>query len=538
MGIPGLMKFFLDKYTRETIILNKIDEKENEILYIDANCLFHPQCFKIIAMMEEDKTSPKESVLENKMFARIIQYIEYLIHYVKPKQVYIAVDGPAPLAKLSQQRKRRFKSVIYNEMKDELKKKHKIPPGSTNWTNTVITPGTEFMEKLHKILLKYCKDNNIIYSSYHENGEGEHKILQYMKKHPTQNAIIYGLDADLFMLSMASHQSNIYLLREASQISDTKTNPHIVEEELNFISINTIKECINNHIKEIIKGKNPKMKVTDYFCDDYIFICCFLGNDFLPHFPSIDIKRYGLEILLDSYTDMYIFFKKNLYKDGIIDNVFLRHLFENLADREKLYFEDILPNHLYKIARRRCYATTNYERELWEIDNMKFKFNDNVRLGVGKLEQYRKRYNNHYNLADMNNVCKNYLEGLKWVLQYYFDECPTWQWQYEHETAPFISDLFSFFKKYKCNMNKIQFTNEPPLKPLEQLLAVIPKQCDNLLPKSYIKITEIYPKNIELDLLNKDQFWQCEPILEPIDIKKIKELTKDCKLTNKEKQRN
>ena len=39
--------------------------------------------------------------------------------------------------------------------------------------------------------------------------------------------------------------------------------------------------------------------------DDYIFICFLLGNDFLPHMPSISIKQGGIDILLEAYCRIF-----------------------------------------------------------------------------------------------------------------------------------------------------------------------------------------------------------------------------------------
>ena len=157
------------------------------------------------------------------MIKRIINYINYLIDYVKPTElIYIAVDGVAPVAKLNQQRKRRYKSVIDNQIKYNLQRKYHIPHNES-WSNIVITPGTNFMIKLDKALIKLKNTNNkIIYSSYQEPGEGEHKILQYIKnniKPDTQDYnVIYGLDADLIFLTFASGVNNLLLLRELQHL--------------------------------------------------------------------------------------------------------------------------------------------------------------------------------------------------------------------------------------------------------------------------------------------------------------------------------
>ena len=146
------------------------------------------------------------------MIKQILKYMDFLIGYVNPKkQVYISVDGVAPMAKMSQQRKRRYRAVDDAKIKDDIRRKYNKETFEY-WNNTVITPGTEFMEKLHLSILDYIskrKENKIIYSSFHTFGEGEHKILQDIKINNSQSFVIYGLDADLIFLSLAC-QKKIY----------------------------------------------------------------------------------------------------------------------------------------------------------------------------------------------------------------------------------------------------------------------------------------------------------------------------------------
>ena len=110
-----------------------------------------------------------------------------MIEYVNPKNlVYIAIDGVAPIAKIKQQRSRRFKSVKDKFLFNNIKKKHGKDVGN-NWNNSAITPGTDFMDKITASIIEFCetykkKDLKIIFSTANTPSEGEHKLLQYIKK--------------------------------------------------------------------------------------------------------------------------------------------------------------------------------------------------------------------------------------------------------------------------------------------------------------------------------------------------------------------
>jgi 5'-3' exoribonuclease 1 len=169
---------------------------------------------------------------EEEMFMRIFQYIENLFNIAKPKKLlYMAIDGVAPRAKMNQQRSRRFR--VAKETRDlvnNLLSKGKKPPSDLFDTNC-ITPGTQFMAKLSEHIKFYIRKKikedpswrniKIIYSGHEDPGEGEHKIMDYirhLKAQPdwdlNQTHCLYGLDADLIMLSLASHEPYFSLLRE------------------------------------------------------------------------------------------------------------------------------------------------------------------------------------------------------------------------------------------------------------------------------------------------------------------------------------
>ena len=128
MGIPGFFGWLLKKYKRGYITMNSLSNIDE--LYIDANCMLHPSCFKIL-----DKTHFPNANLENEMIEVCIQDLDNLIKYVNPKvKLYVAVDGVAPFAKITQQRSRRYKSLVENQLKNKIKKNFGIPIND-KWSN-------------------------------------------------------------------------------------------------------------------------------------------------------------------------------------------------------------------------------------------------------------------------------------------------------------------------------------------------------------------------------------------------------------------
>jgi 5'-3' exonuclease len=580
MGVPGFFLWLWKNYKttnfvfqKEKIIIEditkytKIDEKklerlkykneENQLLLydldnidyllIDTNCLIHPMCFKILAENQDIKNQDK---LEGRMIEQVLNYITYLVDYVKPKKgVFIAIDGVAPVAKIKQQRSRRFKSVHDRELFDKIKAKHGKPI-SNFWNNSAITPGTIFMEKLHHAIIKWSEESKlqVIYSSCNTPSEGEHKLLQFIRNNQKENKnfsyVLYGLDADLIFLALSTNNDNIYLLREANQMN--KNEP---AEKLNYVSIKIMKECIvETMTKEYkdtlfgnLKTNLPEVKLNNNnLINDFIFLCYLLGNDFLPHLPSLDIHKDGIEYLITSYIEVFTDMQsdKQIYlldiKEKIkINTEFLQKIVEKLVEKE----EGVLREH-FATGRRRMNNNSGdeYEKEMFKIENLQFKIIDPIQLGSDNPIEWRKRYYKHYfgceTEESIENFCKlfvrNYLIGIKWVTMYYFDKCPSWDWYFPYEHPPFLSDILKYMGEVK--MNKITFSEGKPLKPFLQLLCVLPQQSNYLVPNCLKKImtngnsslAHLYPIDFEQDFLNKSKYWMAIPSLPPLEIDFVK----------------
>ena len=189
MGVPGFFMWLMKQYKNKAIVFSKSKALVNspihsiDYLLIDMNCMIHPECFKTL---EDMKTTDIDKI-EAKMRNNIILYLEKIIEHNMPhKGIFLAVDGVAPVAKMKQQRFRRFKSISDKELYDNLRRKHK-KENPVYWNNSAITPGTNFMKFLNLRIIDWISDYTkkhkleIIYSSCNEPGEGDYNLLEIIK---------------------------------------------------------------------------------------------------------------------------------------------------------------------------------------------------------------------------------------------------------------------------------------------------------------------------------------------------------------------
>lgn len=172
-------------------------------------------------------------ITEEQIWIGVFNYIDHLFSKIKPKKFFfLAIDGVAPRAKMNQQRSRRFRTAREaDEIKQKALEKGEELPEEDAFDSNCITPGTEFMKKLTQelryfIAKKVSEDANwrgveIVLSGPEVPGEGEHKIMEYIRLakaqpdyDPNVRHCLYGLDADLVMLGLLSHDPHFALLRE------------------------------------------------------------------------------------------------------------------------------------------------------------------------------------------------------------------------------------------------------------------------------------------------------------------------------------
>lgn len=529
MGVPGFFAWLLKNYKNHVLTT---DNPKIDYLFLDFNCLMHPMCFKVL---EENLNWKNKDSLEDAMIKKIIEYLDHIVEFVQPKKcIYIAIDGVCPMTKVKHQRLRRFKSVADTKYITELKNQYNIPVANY-WSNASITPGTEFMKKITDALSEHCKQNlkkltkKVIFSSAQTPGEGEHKIMNFIKRRrigTNTTVAVYGLDADLIFLSMATGKSNMYLLREYKEV-----NKGISEFPFIWVNVDKLKDCVVDVFK--VHEVDTSNLNNDELVRDFIFLCYLLGNDFLPQLPNLNIHDGGIDTLISVYKDaisgspLVNFHSKS---DISIDTEFLTRILHILSLKEKSYFYS-----QYKKRQNFLPRTENdFESKLWNYENIRYQFNDPVKLGSDNPREWKPRYYQHY--FEMNekfmifNACQRYVEGLHWVAHYYFGECVSWHWLYPYPVAPFVSDLHHFMATGK--LRKVEFKLNKPIQPISQLLIVIPPQLKHLLPPAYqslltTRLKEYSPETFDIDRLNKKKNYEAVPLLKPINLNIIQTLTKE-----------
>lgn len=494
MGIKHFFRWFKDHFCNHIIQLRKncnLDIKIDNFL-IDMNGLFHDSTQKIY-QYGNYKPLPRllgppqkeENIIKNiEVFKDICNNISKLIKIVKPlKRLILCVDGPAPIAKQCQQRARRF----------------------TNSTNTCfdsnsLTPGTEFMDNLTKYINNYIKnvlilkyDIEIIFSNEKVPGEGEHKLLNFIRKFGIndESYCIHGMDADLIMLALGTHLDNIYIFREDM----------ITEYDYYCINIGSIRK----ELSDMMKWKETNFKYhPNLAISDFIFMCFAVGNDFLPHIPGIEIAEGGIEFMLDIY--------------------------KNIGE----YFGHITCIHQDKIRFRRTSLAPflgmigQYEYKVFEqkISHKDF-FEDPILLNSNpfNIEQYRKDYYKiKLNDCNLKTLCHSYLEGMQWVLSYYINGISNWKWRFPYHYAPFSFTLSKYVKSFIFEEYPISY----PTTPFVQLLSVLPSKSADLLPKPLNEMLKpgglLYkncPTDFKIDLEGKRNTWEGVVLLPMVNYDEI-----------------
>lgn len=509
MGIPKLFRWLTDQYP---VISQRLDQGLNshtapiDNLYLDMNGIIH--------MCTHANDDEYVELNEKEMFRRIFIFTDRLFKLVRPRRLmYLAVDGTAPRAKMNQQRSRRFRSSKEAEqtMAEMVQREGKLP-STSRFDSNCITPGTDFMFKLSKAFrawIDYKMDTDpfwqqnarVIFSGPDVPGEGEHKVMDYIREARVTEPdwrddlrhCLYGLDADLIMLSLVTHEKYFSLLREKITVRHSRRKKPkdpitYTRNDFELLEVSLLREMLRLQFQA--EAKDPQLPFKfelERVIDDFVFMCILVGNDFLPNIPHLDIADGALNHMMNMYKLLLPKMGGYLTRKDHIHHGRLEMFMHEVSRREAMYFR----------SRGIEESDLSYQNPLTYKN----------RYYMSKLEMKAD------DMEARKVVAKHYLEGLYWVLKYYHvgvDAGGSWSWYFPHLYAPLASDMRGLMEM------DISFVKGRPFPNLLQLLSVLPPQSAQFLPKPYANlmvdpaspILAYYPNDFECDSNGKRNSWE------------------------------
>ncbi|KAL9129497.1 MAG: hypothetical protein Q9217_002057 [Psora testacea] len=680
MGVPKFFRWMSERYPAISQLIAENRIPEFDCLYLDMSTSVK---YGIIHnCTHKDSDTPTFRMTEDKMFITIFNYIEHLFGKIQPKKLFfMAIDGVAPRAKMNQQRARRFRTALDAERAREKAIREGIEmPTEEAFDSNCITPGTEFMAKLTKQLKYFINKKisedvdwqgcEIVLSGHEVPGEGEHKIMEYIrlaKAQPDYDANIrhclYGLDADLIMLGLLSHDPHFCLLREEVTFGrqNRKKSKELEHQNFYLMHLCIVREYLELEFQEL---KEPQALDFPFdmerIIDDFILMAFFVGNDFLPNLPNLHINEGALALMFKIYKSVLPKAGGYINERGVINLMRLGVLLDELSHVEYRFFEsenadaswfkgkqmgkvDVIEKDS-KTNKKGTFSISTPQKEIfkqvkqyvntrshdlsipktsldlssslnardrkfveelaedlrlqWQVisdddsnrhlrldfpeklegdeDNEDIedeeaslallrvlKRYDNAKIvdmAVEEVqEQTKKKYeekfrgwkNKYYkskfewgleNEEELRKLTENYVQGLQWVLYYYYRGVASWPWFYGYHYSPMISDV-------KIGLNAdINFQLGQPFRPYQQLMGVLPDRSKTIVPAPYhdlmtspqSPIVDFYPREFELDMNGKKMEWEAVVKIPFIDEKRLLPamMTREHLLSQAEKDRN
>uniref|UniRef100_A0A3B5LE74 5'-3' exoribonuclease 1 n=1 Tax=Xiphophorus couchianus TaxID=32473 RepID=A0A3B5LE74_9TELE len=552
MGVPKFYRWISERYPclSEVVKEHKIPEFDN--LYLDMNGIIH-QC------SHPNDEDVHFRISEEKIFADIFHYLEVLFRIIKPRKVFfMAVDGVAPRAKMNQQRGRRFRSA--KEAEEKIKKaldKGEVLPTEARFDSNCITPGTDFMARLQE-QLKYFVHNKVstdklwqnvkVFLSGHETpGEGEHKIMEFIRSEnakpnhdPNTRHCLYGLDADLIMLGLTSHEHNFSLLREEVRFGGKKSQKRITAPEettFHLLHLSLMREYIDYEFSELKHHMGSDYDL-ERIIDDWILMGFLVGNDFIPHLPHLHINHDALPLLYKTYVSVLPSLGGYLNENGYLNLRNFEKYLEKLSEFDREHFSEVFVdlkwfeskvgnkylNESAGLAAEQEAAIRDSSIHLTTLTSSE-KEEEKDEMFETEFRQYKRTYYMTKMGVDvvsdefLAKQAKCYVEGIQWILHYYYHGVQSWSWYYPFHYAPFLSDIRNISEL------KLTFDLGKPFMPFQQLLAVLPAASKELLPEGYrdlmtspnSPIIEYYPLDFKTDLNGKQQEWEAVVLIPFID---------------------
>jgi 5'-3' exonuclease len=502
MGIPSYFRVIVRAYP--TIISEKRPVGVTHY-FLDYNGIVHQAAHGLLRDPPAD--------IERAIMTATWDYTKTCIDSIDPSQlVSICMDGVAPVAKMLQQRRRRYIGIFQN----------RLDGVTAAWDRNAISPGTPFMARLRAYVQAQLRNREDTGRTYHfssadEAGEGEHKIFHQIRGLPqdTSSVVVHGLDADLIMLSLLSHHPRIWLMRESD------------DGGFIYLSVGELRKALLQEL--LCKYKWPEGDESSII-ETYITLCFLLGNDFLPHMPNLHLRHGGHERLLEIAADAI------RAADGYPSTEWDMHrvitaIFCELSKNEDREMFEMVEKYMKNTPRG---GETTLPSDLYAIRPENKDPLANVLYALPQIERWRPHYYKHMFHARMHDtsvvlsVCRTFVKGIYWTSRYYKHQANDPRWHYPWGYAPSLRDLANFCAGITAEEFKeiVGSGAAPPgtgfVDPETQLLCIMPPQSAPILPKAVRegmkRMPHLFPINYRVQTFLKTHLWECMPVLPHLEI--------------------
>src|SRR4030067_1293736 len=444
----------------------------------------------------------------------------------------MGVDGVAVVAKMQQQRSRRFMSSL----------------SKSKFDSNAFTPGTQYMVDMDSHIRRWLQEQQInalipkktIYSPWNKEGEGEQKVVGLLRdgtiisKDTDAAHVVHGNDADIIMLCSLLPTYHVYWMRQ-----EKDKNP-------DYINIDNFKEYLyenmGNHLHNI---------------DDFVVMMFILGNDFIPHTPSLDDIPNSIDLLFAIYQEKQLRLTND---DKTINWENYLNFLSSLEELEPETMEKMIDHKYHHGFKALEYATKESTVISGGTKHIDKKFDYEIfRKGwyyysLGPQDEigtdiYAKLMGNKFNVTDedLDLMVIQYAEGISWTYNYYTGGVygAKLDWFYNYRKAPLFVVIVSrrdlILEHYNLGHSLKYHEDEYYLNPLHQLLSLLPRSSVSLLPKEatplisiWSPIGDYYPDKFIVDDDGITKEFLSKPIIPFIDPERIVDaVRKHVKHTNK-----
>jgi len=591
MGIPKFFRWLTERYPMALQSIGTRSYVEYDTLFLDMNSVIH-NCAHPFTALELNVLTMEE--ISAKIF-RYISLLVSTIQPRKMLYMAVDGVAPRAKMNQQRSRRFRTARVAERDLQALREAGNAIPQGilDSNAISPGTEFMSELMDNLQNFILhKQATDPlwqriEVVFSGHSAPGEGEHKIMEYlrmMRSRPDYNPelrhCMYGTDADLILLALLSYEPYFSIMREETLTQTAfKQERKDIPQPFQLLHVPIVREYLESDFSPFFP---PGTFEINRFVDDLVFMMCLVGNDFLPNLPNISIAEHGLEMMFSIYQH-HVNDLGGYIMDGSKPDLermvkFLGYLtkadnegagetpnfsqFEELDKSEKkekdevslaFGFDDESDKRMIKLDGMDVFLAEEDDDGDDDIDKTAGAFalvsvddDENKETKEGEIDYYHQDgaamrepyYTSKLGKeASLRNweyhfkMCSAYLDGISWVLRYYHDGVPSWEWFYPYHYAPFVAELSLTASKWTPPV----FGPSKPCRPLEQLLGVLPPQSCNLIPPTYrylmlapqSPVISYYPKTFKTDLNGKKAEWEELVLIPFIDTEKLRNAMKE-----------